>query len=116
MASENYQETDHKTSQETWSTSLLLQTGTGIRTLEHLNLSCVQWKLMGGNRSPKGNPSILWFRILRHNRNQNLFHHHEYKERIVDITQKLSRHHLSPIEETRRKSDLEYMLLQRNHK
>ena len=37
---------------------------------------------------------------------RNLFRYHEDKERIVEIIQKWSRYHLSPIEDTTRKLDL----------
>ena len=47
---------------------------------------------------------------------KNLFRCHKDKERIVDIIQKGSRYHLSPIEDTTRKSDLEAMLLWGYHK
>ena len=42
MASENDQETDHKTSQETRKTSLRLQTDIGGRTNKKPNLSRIQ--------------------------------------------------------------------------
>ena len=47
---------------------------------------------------------------------KNLFSHHEDKERIIDIIQKGLRYNLSPIEESKRKSDLEAMLLRGNQK
>ena len=72
MASENDQETDHKTSQETRKTSLLLQTDTGGRTNEQPNISGIKWKLRSSNRSPNSQPTRLWPRILVHQRNQTL--------------------------------------------
>ena len=42
---------------------------------------------------------------------RNLFSHNEDKDRIVEIFQKGSCYHLSPIEEATRKSDLEAMIL-----
>ena len=42
--------------------------------------------------------------------------HREDKDRIVYITQKGSRYHLSPKEEATRKTDLEAMILRGNHK
>ena len=59
MASDNNQETDHKTNQENRKTSLTLQTETGSRTKEQPNLSSIKWKLSMSNRSPKGKPTIL---------------------------------------------------------
>ena len=69
MASEKYQETNHKTSQRIWYTSLLLQTDIGSRTSEQPDISCVQWKLRGGNENLEGNPPRLWFRISIHHQN-----------------------------------------------
>ena len=45
-----------------------------------------------------------------------LFSHHEDRNRIVDIIQKGLRYHLSLIEDAKRKSYLEGMLLSRNRK
>ena len=72
MDSDNNQETDHKTSQKTRKTSLLLQTNTGGRKNEHPNLSNIKWKLRSSNRSPNGNPTKLWLIILGHKQNQKL--------------------------------------------
>ena len=72
MASENDQETDHKTSQKTRKTSLLVQTDTGVRTNEQPNLSVIQWKLRSINRRPNRNPTRLWLRISGHQQNQTL--------------------------------------------
>ena len=72
MTSDEDQETDHKTSQETWDTSLILQKDTGNCNPEQSNLGCVQWKLRGGNKKPKGNPPRLWFRMLGHHWNQKI--------------------------------------------
>ena len=66
MTSDNNHETDHKTSQETRKTSLLLKTDIGSRKKEQPNLSDIQWKLRSINRSQNGNPTRLWLRILGH--------------------------------------------------
>ena len=70
MASDNDKETYHKTSQEIWATSLLLQTYTGGRTLGQPNLICIQWKLMSGNTIPEGKPPRIWFIVLIHHWNK----------------------------------------------
>ena len=72
MASDNDQQTDHKTSQKTRKTSLLLQTDTVGRTNEQPNLSSIQWKLRSSNRSPKSNLTRLWLSISGHQRNKIL--------------------------------------------
>ena len=72
MASDNNQEIDHKTSQETRKTSLLLKTDIGSRKKEQPNLSDIQWKLRSINRTPKVNPTRLSLRILVHHWNQKL--------------------------------------------
>ena len=45
-----------------------------------------------------------------------LFRHHEYKDRIIDIIQKGSQYHLSPIYEATSISDLDAMILRVNNK
>ena len=45
-----------------------------------------------------------------------LIHHHEDRDKIIDIIQKYSQYQLSPIEEATRKSNLSAMILRRNHK
>ena len=72
MASDDDQETNNKTSQEIWATSIPLRTYTGSRTPEQPNIVCVQWKLRGGNISPKEKAPRLWSRILRYHRNQKV--------------------------------------------
>ena len=47
---------------------------------------------------------------------EKLFLHHEDKTKIISIIQNGSRYHLDPIEEETRKSDLDAMILRRNHK
>ena len=54
MGIDHDQENNHKTSQRIWSTRLLFQMDTISRTPEQQNISCVQWKLRGDNRIPKG--------------------------------------------------------------
>ena len=46
----------------------------------------------------------------------NKFHHYYYREKIVDMIQKCSQHHQSPIEEATRNSDLSSIILRGNHK
>ena len=72
MASDNDQNTDHKTSQKTWKTSLLLQTDTGGRTNKQPNISGIQWKIRSINRSPNRNPDRLWIIISGPQQNQTL--------------------------------------------
>ena len=72
MASDNYQETDHKTSQETRATSLLLQTDTVSCTKQQPNIRSILWKLGGINRSPNGESNRIWIRVFGHHRNQKL--------------------------------------------
>ena len=106
MASDEDQETNHKTSQGIWATSIIIQTDRGICKLQQPNIICVQWKLRVENGTPEGKFPGIWFRIYGHHRNQN----------IIDIIQKRSRYHQSPIEEARRKSDPEAKPLRGNHK
>ena len=47
---------------------------------------------------------------------KKIFCYHEDTERIVEIIQKRSRYHLSPIEDTTKKSDQESMLIRGSHK
>ena len=42
--------------------------------------------------------------------------HHEDKTKIINIIQQGSRYHLNPIEEGKRKSDLDAMIIRGNHK
>ena len=99
MDSDNDQETDHKISQKTWKTSLLLQTHTGGHTNKQPNISDIQWKPRISNKTPNGNSNRLWLRISGYQQNQKVFRYHEENERIVDIIQKVSRYHLSSIDD-----------------
>ena len=116
MASDKDQETDHKTRKETRKTSLLLQTDSGGRTNNQPNISSIQWKLRRSNRIPNEKPTRLWLIILGHQQNQKLFCYHEDIERIVDIIQKGSLYHISPIEDATQKLYLEAMLIRGNNK
>ena len=52
MVSDDNHETNHKNNQGILDTSILLQAGTGNYTPEQQNISCIQWKLWGGNKIP----------------------------------------------------------------
>ena len=64
----------------------------------------------------KGSPIYYGSEIWDITGIDNLFHYHEDKERIFEIIQRGSRYHLSPIEDTTMKLDLEDMLLRGSHK
>ena len=82
-----------------------------IQILDALNGS-----LGAAMESQKGSPLNYVLTFWGITGTKNLFSHHEDKYRIVDIIQKGSHYHISPIEEVTIKSNLEAMLLRADHK
>ena len=67
-------------------------------------------------KTPKGIPLDYGSEFWDITGTKKLFHQQKDKEILVEIIQKVSRYHISPIEEATSKSDLEYMLLRGHHK
>ena len=77
---------------------------------------CLQQKTAQSLGIPAGKTHELWIRVPGPVGIFKIFHHHEDREKIMDIVQKGSQYHLSPIKEATRKSNLSAMILHGNHK